>query len=138
MTFSMTRAPQIQDQILLILLQVSRTLGEFRIVIGGLFHNLNSPSCVASSSSFFLFFLRNHTYILSKGNMVQIRVQLRRIRKEPQLQYQYEQDHTKEERTKVDEVHVLSIFILFDPPRTQTPAGSPLAPRKHHRRPAAL
>lgn len=41
MTFSMTRAPQIQDQILLILLQVSRTLGEFRIVIGGLFHNLS-------------------------------------------------------------------------------------------------
>jgi len=55
MTFSMTRAPQIQDQILLILLQVSRTLGEFRIVIGGLFHNLNSSSCVASSSSFFFF-----------------------------------------------------------------------------------
>jgi len=52
MTFSMTRAPQIQDQTLLILLQVSRTLGEFRIVIGGLFHNLNSSSCVASSSSF--------------------------------------------------------------------------------------
>jgi len=69
--------------------------------------------------------------------MVQIRVQLRRIRKEPQFQYQYEQDHTKEERTKVDEVHVLSIFILFYPPRPQTPAGSP-ALMKHHRRPATF
>jgi len=75
MTFSMTRAPQIQDQILLILLQVSRTLGEFRIVIGGLFHNLNSSSCVASSSSFFFF---EEPYLYIKGNMVQIRVQLRR------------------------------------------------------------